>query len=151
METLRVPATVASLVAVAEFIGGAVAVAGLGDKDAYRLRLAVDELITNVITHGYPPASAGEIELHSSVSDGWVLFLIVDFGTEFDPTSGHRPIPVVDPDDLPVGGFGLSLARMSADRLIYERVGGLNRTIVVVRRSGRDLVAHDDRRPPWMS
>jgi serine/threonine-protein kinase RsbW len=70
METIRVPAAVASLATVAEFVGSAVRRAGLGDKDAYRLRLAIDELFTNVITHGYPPASSAEVEVNATVSDG---------------------------------------------------------------------------------
>jgi len=143
METIRVPAAVASLAAVAEFVGGAVTLAGLRDKDAYRLRLAVDELFTNVITHGYPPGSDAEIELNASVSDGWVLLAMVDSGKEFDPTLQREMVPA-GPDGLRMGGFGLTLARMSADRLIYERAGQFNRTIVVVRRSGRDLFCNED-------
>jgi anti-sigma regulatory factor (Ser/Thr protein kinase) len=142
MTTLRVPATVASLAAVAEFVGQAGASAGLGHKDAYRLRLATDEVVTNVIAHGYPDDPAGEIELYASIIDGRVLLLVVDSAEEFDPTRQAHPVPAIDPHSMRMGGLGLALAQMSADRLIYERAGELNRTIIVVRRSGRDLVDH---------
>ncbi|MCG5219439.1 ATP-binding protein [Streptosporangium soli] len=145
MTTLRVPATVASLATVAEFVGRAVAAAGLTEKDAYRLRLATDELVTNVIMHGYPVGGAEEIELHATVGHGRVLLLMEDSAAEFDPTRQQHRVPSVDPDDMRVGGFGLVLARMSADRLSYERIGDRNRTIIIVRRSDRALIDHEDR------
>ncbi|WP_147268263.1 ATP-binding protein [Spongiactinospora rosea] len=145
MKTLRVPATVASLGEVAMFVGQAGTDADLGERDAYRLRLATDELVTNVITHGFRHIAPGEIELQVSVSDGWVLVVVLDTAGEFDPTGRDRMAPAVRQaavwrrEEGTAGGFGLTLARMCADRIMYERTGDLNRTIIVVRRSGRRL------------
>lgn len=136
--------TVNSLTAVAEFVGRTADGAGLGQKDAYRLRLAIDELVTNIITHGYPHGPTGEIELCSSTSNGRALLLIVDSAMEFDPTRHRYPVRSADPGGSQIGGLGLVLTQMSADRLIYERTGDLNRTIIVVRRTGRDLTDHED-------
>ncbi|MDF5752078.1 ATP-binding protein [Spongiactinospora sp. TRM90649] len=152
MRTLRVPATVSSLGEVAEFVGQAVVCADLGEKDAYRLRLATDELVTNVITHGFRHRPPGDIELQASISDGRVLLMMVDTAGEFDPTGRDRAVPPAVrpsaarwPDEGKAGGFGLALVRMCADRILYERVGDLNRTIIVVRRSGRGLGEREDR------
>lgn len=134
--TLVVPGTVASLAAVAEFLDRAAAAASLEPKDAYRLRLATDELITNAITHG---RSGSDIELQVSATDGRVLLVLVDSAGEFDPTCEDRR----DPDGP--GGFGLALTRMGADRLAYERDGDQNRTVIVVLRSGRSLTDHEER------
>ncbi|WP_336209413.1 ATP-binding protein [Nonomuraea sp. LPB2021202275-12-8] len=110
--------------------------ARLSPKDAHRLRLATDELFVNIVTHGYP-ANGGDphqIELHGTPGSGHVLLQMHDWSQPFDPTTAEveqRPAP-----DR-IGGFGLRLAKLCADRLAYERVGNMNRTIIVVRRQGR--------------
>jgi serine/threonine-protein kinase RsbW len=145
MERLVLPARVASLAAVAEFTGGVAAAAGLSGKDAYRLRLSVDELVTNVIMHGYPPGSEGQVELSGSARDGQATIVVTDSAAHFDPTGDRRRVPARDPGDLAPGGAGLTLVKMSADVLGYERAGQLNRTTVVVRRAGGPAQGQEDR------
>jgi serine/threonine-protein kinase RsbW len=56
MERLQVPGTVDSLAAISTYVVGAAAAAGLDKQAAYGLRLAVDEIATNAIVHGYQKA-----------------------------------------------------------------------------------------------
>ena len=131
---LQVPATLASLSSVGELCALLAAQAGLDDGDAMRLRGAVDELVTNVITHGYEEDPAKMVQLVASVEDFRVVLTIVDEAPAFDPLSDAGPAPDWSvPGHLrPLGGNGLALARQSVDAMAYRRVGEENHTTVEV-------------------
>src|SRR5439155_1550196 len=56
--SLTVPATMDALAEIAAFVLAEADAAGLGRQARYRLRLAVDELATNIIIHGRDVCSA---------------------------------------------------------------------------------------------
>ena len=55
-EAITVPGTIESLDAIAKYIISVAAAAGLDKKASYKLRLAIDEIATNIIIHGYHEA-----------------------------------------------------------------------------------------------
>jgi serine/threonine-protein kinase RsbW len=62
MDPLTVPGTLKTIRAVGRYVLQAAAEAGLEEQAAYRLRLAVDEIATNAVIHGYQPTgSEGEL------------------------------------------------------------------------------------------
>ena len=63
MDGLTVGATLESLSAIGAFIRDAAAEAGLDSRAAYRLRLAVDEMATNIIVHGRPFDHSGDDQI----------------------------------------------------------------------------------------
>ena len=92
------------------------------------LRLALDELITNVVEHGFVRRAVGErslmLRLHST---GDVMqATIEDNGIPFDPTVAAAAEPGGELDDRPIGGLGLHLVRRSIDRMHYRRDGERN-------------------------
>src|SRR4051812_10370134 len=126
-QRMRVPATVDSFHDVIQFVHALASEANLADDLTHRLRLATDELVTNVLTHGY--ALPGELELEGAVDPDRVWVRIVDTAVPFDPTL------VPDPPDLdrPLserapGGLGLFLARTAVDDLSYRRGRGRHNT-----------------------
>jgi len=132
--SLTVPAVLDSLEPVTAFVECLAAEAGLDMRKAYQLRLAVEELLTNIIEHGYGPARAdGQVVIEGDAGNHQVRIRLTDTAARFDPV--HAP----DPTDLDrplrertVGSLGLYLARRSVDRLSYEYIDGANRTTVVV-------------------
>ena len=56
MEDLSVPGTLDSLAVIREYVKAAADEAGLDGRRAYRLQLAVDEIATNIVNHGYSEA-----------------------------------------------------------------------------------------------
>jgi|SRR3954451_14287898 serine/threonine-protein kinase RsbW len=146
-QRMRVPATVDSFHDVIQFVHALASEANLADDLAHRLRLATDELVTNVLTHGY--ALPGELELEGAVDPDRVWVRIVDTAVPFDPTL------VPDPPDLdrPLserapGGLGLFLARTAVDDLSYRRCRGRNITTITVRREVPDLDPSVPHHPP---
>lgn len=134
---MRIPAIPDVLPDISLFLANLGKKAQITEKDAFRLRLAVEEVIMNVNRNADFGDQNREIKLDVSVGYYRVLVQLVDTAQKFDPsTEPHQ-------DELPV-----RLLRCSADRVIYERVGSLNRTIIVVRRSDRRLADVTGRRAP---
>ena len=122
---------------VADFVGALSQKAELTPRQAYRLRLAVDEIATNVALHGYRDARSGVVDLEGGMDDNRVWVRIEDDAPAFDPRS-HDPGPLlaIPPTRREAGGLGLYLALRNVDAFTYDRVGGRNRnTLYIVRKS----------------
>jgi len=136
MEPKRFAGTLNSLSLIREYVTSAARSAGLDKKATYELCLAVDEIATNIIVHGYQEAGrSGMLDIRADLDGRKLIVTVEDDGEPFDPRDSKMP----DSDDLlrpledrPVGGLGLFLAIQGVDEFQYERVGGRNRNIFVV-------------------
>ena len=133
MDTLVVPATLESLEPLGHYVIEAARAAGLEAKAAYRLRLAVDELATNIFMHGYS-THIGMVRLEASIQPDSLIICIEDTGPAFDPRVVEAPDLNLPPEERPVGGLGVYLVTQSVDKLDYERAGNRNRTTLTMRR-----------------
>jgi anti-sigma regulatory factor (Ser/Thr protein kinase) len=135
MPTLRVPASLAALDQVPAYAAGLAAAAAFTERDGYRLRLILEELVTNVATHAAVGPEPDWVEITGSAAPGQVRLRIVDHEDPFDPVA--HPPPTQPPPDDPAparpGGYGLVLVRAAADGFDYHRAGGDNITDVLVR------------------
>ncbi|HEY9850440.1 MAG TPA: ATP-binding protein [Leptolyngbyaceae cyanobacterium] len=139
MEPLTLPGTLDSLGAVANYVMTAAAQAGLDKSKSYKLRLAVDEIATNIIIYGYEEArTQGNLDLQANIDDASLTISIEDTAKHFDPFSKLAaeeekiPLPL---EERPIGGLGVYLAIQGVDKFFYERVGERNRNTFVVNRS----------------
>lgn len=138
MQSLSVSGTLDSLGTIANFVKTAAAEAGLDKKATYQLRLAVDEIATNAIVHGYEEAGLeGLINLSYEIDEKALTFSIEDTGSPYDPYHHHLP---EDNDfhqpleDRQMGGLGIYLVLKGVDKFIYERDGNINRNTFVMNR-----------------
>jgi len=107
------------------------AVAGLGDRLAMRLRLVVEELFVNTVTHGHGGDCDAPVEVTVRVADGHVVLTYVDVAPPFDPFADvHSPEAGAPLEDLAVGGLGVFLVTKFATRYEYVRTGETNRITV---------------------
>lgn len=136
MEPLTVPGTMDSLNAIAEYVIATAAAAGLDKTTAYKLRLAIDEIATNIIVYGYKEAAReGVLTLQADFNQQSLTISIEDTGIPYDPTQRLTPDDLDEPlEQRQIGGLGIYLAIQSVDKFIYERVGNLNRNIFIVHR-----------------
>jgi serine/threonine-protein kinase RsbW len=137
LEPLSVPGTLDSLGAIAEYVMAAASAADLDKKVSYRLRLAVDEIATNIITHGYAEAGLeGVLDLRADIDEKALTIFVEDTGVVYDPRQSKAPNGLDLPlEQRPMGGLGLFLAIRGVDKLLYERIGDRNRHIFIVYRS----------------
>ncbi|MDY7008718.1 MAG: ATP-binding protein [Cyanobacteriota bacterium] len=138
MEPLIVSGSLDSLGKIGQYIMSAGKEAGLEKKASYKLRLAVDEIATNIVTHGYDEAGlAGDISIHAEINEQNLTVYIEDTAIPYDPTQEdtvteetlHKTL-----EKRPMGGLGVYLAKDSVDKFMYKRVGDRNRNILVVNR-----------------
>lgn len=138
MESLTVPGTLDSLSAIAQYVMSAAAAAGLNKKAAYNLRLAVDEIATNIITYGYEEAGRqGDVTMKADIDDKTLTIAIEDSAASFDPFQklAQEEEKVYLPiEQRPVGGLGVYLAIQGVDKFLYERIGNRNRNVFIVNR-----------------
>jgi anti-sigma regulatory factor (Ser/Thr protein kinase) len=126
-----------SLSSIRALVRGAAARARLDAARSYRLVLAVDEIATNIVVHGYEEANrAGEIGVSVAMNDEGIDVTLDDDAAPYDPTRQGLPSPedlASLPADRQAGGLGVFLAR-TVDVFRYERVDGKNRTTLGMRR-----------------
>ncbi|WP_328793469.1 MULTISPECIES: ATP-binding protein [unclassified Streptomyces] len=135
---LEVPATVGALGEIASFVLRLAGAAGLDKGAAYRLRLAVDELATNVVMHGYR-GGGGRITVRGRSGPDGVQIVIEDTAPPFDPVEGRLPpAPGVPPEDRRIGGLGIHLALTSVDEFGYAHRDGRNISTLTVKAEGTD-------------
>ena len=101
------------------------------EGNRYNVLLAVQEMLTNVLRHGYELDEAHPVEVEFQVAADSFSVELRDQGPAFDPLA----LEVEDPalaigagEDLPdeSGGFGIYIALMVMDELCYERRDGWN-------------------------
>jgi len=136
MKALEVPGVRASLEPILEFVRAAAQAAGLEPGAAYHLELAVDEIATNIVVHGYEEAGlAGRLGITARWDDSSLTVEIIDGAQPYDPRQRTSP-PSLEAalEDRPVGGLGVFLALRSVDHFDYVSAGGRNRSIFVMKR-----------------
>ena len=142
MKPLCLPATLDSLDEIGKYVVAATSEAGLDTKAGYGLRLADDEIATNIITHGYKEAGRiGDLNLNGILTDSSLTIVLEDTGIPFDPLSQNLPgedylnLPL---EERPIGGLGIFLVLKGADDFRYEFSEGKNRNIFVMNRNKKD-------------
>ena len=130
-----VPGTLGSLGPIREFVKEAAAEAGLDSKRTYRLQLAVDEISSNIVIHGYEEHGlTGDVEVRADIGPDSLTITLIDSAVAYNPL--NRP----EPDDLDaplenrmIGGLGVYLAIKNVDEFLYRYVDGCNHNLFVVK------------------
>jgi serine/threonine-protein kinase RsbW len=136
MQPYLVPGTLDSLSAIGQYVNAAALAAGLDKKAAYRLRLAVDEIATNIIIHGYEESNlSGDLLVLSEMTPETLTITLEDTSGPFDPRNLGRPGHIDRPvEERPIGGLGIFLTIENVDKFDYEYVNNRNRNIFIVNR-----------------
>lgn len=126
------PATREHLPDLLAFLDAAAAEAGLDDDVLFPVHLAVEEVCTNVITHGYAGAEPGPLRLDFEAAPGHVAVTLTDEARLFDPANACPPPLTGDAESRPLGGLGWHLVREMVDEIRHEPCpGGGNRVTLV--------------------
>ncbi len=137
MQPVILPATMAALYKVSEYVMAAATAAQLSKKAAYCLRLAVDETATNIITHGYGDQIQGKLYLAACCEAHQLAITLEDTAPPYNPlealAAAERTLHL-PPEERPIGGLGVYIAWQSADEFHYEQVGDRNRNTFIMYR-----------------
>ncbi|WP_448605157.1 ATP-binding protein, partial [Thermoflexus hugenholtzii] len=109
LKPLTLPCKLEFLDALAVFVQQASKEANLDYRTSYRLRLAVDEIATNIILHGLSDSpQPSTLTVYAELDDQYLTICLEDTG------SGYNPAEAIPPDKIrgpvqgeKVGGWGI--------------------------------------------
>jgi anti-sigma regulatory factor (Ser/Thr protein kinase) len=111
-----------------------------------RIEVVFEELVSNIVRHGFAPGSGQSIRVRVAPQDDAVELTFEDDGAPFDPFSAKPPAPFTSLEAAPLGGLGIPLIIRLTDARRYERLAAAsqadgfaptNRVTVVVS-AGKD-------------
>ena len=99
----------------------------------FDVSLALDEMLTNVISYGYDDDGTHDIAVRVTLHANELVLEVEDDGRPFNPLEVPPPALHQPLRERPIGGLGIYLARQVMDDVAYRREGGKN--LLVMRKS----------------
>lgn len=113
-----------------------IARSGLPRDLAFRFNLCLDELVTNIVSHGYGDAGGREIRVRLEIEGQELRAEIEDDAGFFNPLIDAPPPDLNgDLESRRIGGLGVFLVGRMMDRASYRHEGGRN-LIQIAKRIG---------------
>lgn len=128
---LQTTAELKNLSQIRDFVEMAAKTLGFEPDLIPNVQLAVDEVATNVMLHGYQGRGGNlEVELERAGAD--LVVRLRDEAPPFDPTTVPTPDLTLPLAKRPVGGLGIYLVRRAMDEVIHRvtAAGGNELTLV---------------------
>ncbi len=99
---------------------------GIAKKPKFEINLALDELFTNIINHGFNDDAEHSIRVTCTLKDDIVEITIKDDGIPFNPLEAPQPDLNCTFNDREIGGLGIHLIKAYIDRIDYQRAADKN-------------------------
>jgi serine/threonine-protein kinase RsbW len=114
-----------------KFVAQIAGQAGMSEDVIYNCQLAVDEICTNIIEHGYQLQGADKaIQVICGVQIPFFDITIIDEGPPFNPLNQLEPDPAVPLDQRGEGGWGIYFVKQMMDEVFYQRRDGFNHLLM---------------------
>lgn len=135
---LRLPGKIEEVRAACDFVVKAAGAAGLGDDDIFQSQLAVDEIFTNIVEHGYGYDGADKsIEILAEITDEFLIISIFDEAQPFNPLTLDSPDREASLREREGGGWGVHFVRQYMDNVSYKLDNNRNRLILEKKRPSK--------------
>lgn len=126
---LEITADLGQLSKIREFVLDSAKTLGADPTAFDDLRLAVDEAVTNILTHGY--AGPGNIELKICADGSDLIIRLRDAAPSFDATQAISLEPGPAEEREKPGGFGLFLIKNAVDKLVHRALENGNELTMI--------------------
>jgi len=133
MVTMRWQADVDQLGAIRDFVAEASRSLGAGERAILDLQLAVDEICSNSVRHGYG-GREGRIEVTVDRNGRFIEVVVRDWGRAFDPEQIPDPKLDIPLEERSLGGLGLYLVRQVMDDVRFEFDENRGNSVTMARR-----------------
>lgn len=128
---LTVEARDMGIAAARDFVERACRGAGMPEPALFDLLVALEEVCTNIVVHGYAGATPGPMQIALALEPDRATLTVSDRARPFDPADAPLPDLTSDLDKRPVGGLGWHLVRHLTDEMRYTREPDGNRVTLV--------------------
>ena len=141
--SLRIEAQLNNLSTIRDFVEATALRLNAAPDVVLGVVLAVDEMVTNIIVHGYH-GQPGMIEIDLAASGDALRVQLRDHAPPFDPTAVPPPDLSLPFDEQPIGGLGIYLARKIMDVMTHHVIdhNGNELTLIkyhVIEEKGHEL------------
>jgi anti-sigma regulatory factor (Ser/Thr protein kinase) len=109
----------------------------LPQRTIFKINLALEELLSNIISYGYVDDDDHWIKVAISLEEGVLVISLEDDGIPFNPAEAKEPDCGCPLEDREIGNLGIHLCKQFMDDLIYERRG--NKNIVILRKDVEEI------------
>lgn len=133
--SLTINADINEIPRVSDMLEEAMGEHGFPDEDILDTQLAVEEVVTNVIMHGYGEAG-GEIVVSCQPGSDAIVIRVEDKAGPFDPLSLPEPDINADIEDRKIGGLGIFLTRQVMDDIAYRYENKKNILTLTKKKAG---------------
>jgi len=103
------------------------------DKIIFTLHLAIDEILTNIISYGYSDTDEHVIDIRYSFLKDYLQLEIIDDSNPYDPSAAPEPDVEASLEDRKIGGLGIYLIKNMMDEIKYSSDNGKN-TLVLTKK-----------------
>ncbi len=126
-QTLTIASDLAELARVMQTIDDFCAGMTAGTADVSALHLALEEIVTNVITHGYHNDSSRSFTVRlEAISGDRIRAIVTDDAPAYNPLARAEVNTSLPLEARPVGGLGVHLVKKLMDVCVYEHRDGQN-------------------------
>jgi anti-sigma regulatory factor (Ser/Thr protein kinase) len=123
---LKLPAEIANLNRVIEFVSGTAAKEGFPPKKILEIELATEEVFVNICNYAYAE-DKGEAEISLKLDANKNLVIeIADSGVPFNILEKEDPDIAADIESRSIGGLGIFFIKKTMDSVNYRRENDKN-------------------------
>jgi anti-sigma regulatory factor (Ser/Thr protein kinase) len=130
---IPVPGTLSETARLREAVARYCDAHGVSAEASLHVKLALEEVVVNVIAHGYRHAPGRIVEVRLELANGTLTATVTDDAAAFDPLQAPAPDVTAPLEARPAGGLGVFLARRLMDRVVYRREGDRNILVLTKR------------------
>lgn len=98
----------------------------LSPQVLFQVNLALDELVTNIISYAYLDDVVHEIIIELRLTNNRLMIILSDDGVPFNPLAAPEHDINQPLEEREVGGLGIHFVRTTMENLTYQRLDGRN-------------------------
>lgn len=128
---LTISAVIEKIEDACDFVSAQASAVGLDDEAIYHCHLSVEEVLTNVIEHGYQYAGEDAvIDVVCKATSDVFIITVIDDAEAFNPLSLSDPDPAKPLIEREGGGWGVFFVKKYMDRVSYYYAASRNHFVM---------------------
>ncbi|MCK9210667.1 MAG: ATP-binding protein [Ignavibacteriaceae bacterium] len=101
-------------------------------SSTFEINLVMDEVLANIIMHGFPDIDEHIIEIKISLNGETFSAEIVDDGIAFNPLKSTKDDRGASLEEKGIGGLGIHIIKKYMDKVAYKRVS--NKNVLMIKK-----------------
>jgi len=130
---LTVEATLDNVAVAMDYVGEQAEKLPFSQKAINQIKIAVDELVSNVARYAYGEHEEGTVSVYVSSDEKGMSVRITDSGIPYNPLEKEDPDISLSADERGIGGLGIFLVKKTMDEIEYTYKD--NRNILTFRKN----------------